>query len=114
MSEAAAVQAVAEDPILRVALDRIVGTFSPRRVVLFGSRATGSARSDSDYDLLVLLDGEPDVRRMSGRIRGRLADLPAAFDILVRPFAWWQQWCDTPLSTERRIQREGRVLYAGG
>src|SRR5262245_64372737 len=29
-------------------------------VILYGSRARGDARTDSDYDLLVLVDGEVD------------------------------------------------------
>jgi predicted nucleotidyltransferase len=48
---------VTEDPILkrfRAALDALYGD-RIERVVLFGSRARGDARADSDYDLAVFI-----------------------------------------------------------
>jgi uncharacterized protein len=45
------------DPVLtrfRAALDRVYGN-RVERVVLFGSRARGDARPDSDYDVAVFL-----------------------------------------------------------
>ncbi len=39
-------------------LDRVVAYFDPRRVILFGSRALGGERPDSDIDLLVILDDD--------------------------------------------------------
>jgi uncharacterized protein len=45
------------DPVLtrfRAALDRVYGN-RVERVVLFGSRARGDARQDSDYDVAVFL-----------------------------------------------------------
>ena len=39
-------------------LDPVVAYFHPRRVILFGSRARGQARPDSDIDLLVVLDDD--------------------------------------------------------
>ena len=65
------------DPVLRrfrAALDEI---YSERleRVVLFGSRARGAARLDSDYDLAVFLTALPD-RWLE---MDRLADLRVRF-----------------------------------
>jgi uncharacterized protein len=51
------------DPILRkyrAALDDLYGD-RIERVVLFGSRARGDARPDSDYDVAVFLKDMPDV-----------------------------------------------------
>jgi predicted nucleotidyltransferase len=48
----------ADDPILRrfrAALDRMYGD-RLERVVLFGSRARGDAREDSDYDVAVFIE----------------------------------------------------------
>jgi uncharacterized protein len=39
-------------------LDPVVAYFKPRRVILFGSRARGDARPDSDIDLLVVVDSD--------------------------------------------------------
>jgi predicted nucleotidyltransferase len=65
-----------DDPFLkrfRATLDDVCGQ-RLERVVLYGSRARGAARYDSDYDVAVLL------RDMSGRIAElyRLADLSTA------------------------------------
>ena len=65
--------AVLEDPILkrfRAALDRIYGD-RIERVVLFGSRARGDARADSDYDIAVFIKDPGDFSDN----RERLADL---------------------------------------
>jgi len=39
---------------------RLVATFQPMRIYLFGSRARGDARPDSDYDFLVEIDKPPE------------------------------------------------------
>jgi hypothetical protein len=39
-------------------LDRIISNWSPREIWLFGSRARGTAASDSDWDLLVVVPDE--------------------------------------------------------
>ena len=44
------------------------------RVLLYGSRACGKARAESDWDFLVLVDGTVDARRKR-RIRHRLYDV---------------------------------------
>lgn len=45
-----------DDPVLDSITNAIVARFHPRRIVLFGSRARGNARPDSDYDLMVEMD----------------------------------------------------------
>src|SRR5215470_1667194 len=65
------------DPILtrfRAALDEIYGA-RLARVVLFGSRARGEARPDSDYDVAVFLKSLPD----RWTELDRLADLRVRF-----------------------------------
>lgn len=54
------VAASTADPALDKLLRHVVEVMSPLEVWLFGSRAEGRARPDSDYDLLVVLpDGVP-------------------------------------------------------
>lgn len=69
--------ALTDDPVLarfRAALDEIYGN-QIDRVVLFGSRARGDARPDSDYDVAVFLKELPD----RWRELDRLADLRVRF-----------------------------------
>ncbi len=99
------------DQVLGEALRRIIERFRPLRVYLFGSRAWGRVRRDSDYDLLVVVDDSADERRLAGEMTMALWGLPAAFDILVRTRSWWEEWSDTPCSLEEQIAEEGVVLY---
>lgn len=45
-----------EADALRAVIDRVVAGCHPRAIYLFGSRAEGRARRDSDFDLVVVFD----------------------------------------------------------
>jgi predicted nucleotidyltransferase len=45
-----------EEAALRLVVDRLVAGLHPFRIYLFGSRAEGRARPDSDFDLAVVFD----------------------------------------------------------
>jgi HEPN domain-containing protein len=51
----------------RELLDPVVRYFKPRRVILFGSAARGEARSDSDIDLLVIVDDNTPAEKLTWR-----------------------------------------------
>lgn len=69
--------------ILAEITDRIVREFRPVRIVLFGSRARGNARPDSDFDLLVVLPECDDKRRVRRDIYDALEDIKVSKDIVV-------------------------------
>ncbi len=64
-------------PVLLAAIrDRIVDHLHPEKIILFGSRANGTATPDSDIDLLVVLDDEHPLARLKRRDRfGALLEL---------------------------------------
>ena len=90
------------EAIISTMVDRIVGRFQPARVVLFGSRARGTANEWSDVDLLVVMDNVPNKRRVAVEIRRSLGDLPVSKDIVV----------STPDEITRRGHVAGTVLHA--
>ena len=81
--------------------DRIVRQFDPVRIILFGSQARGTAHSDSDIDLLVVMPDGEDRRETAIAIRRVLGDLPVAKDVIVT----------TPAELARRGHLIGSVLY---
>lgn len=56
------VPTTAEFPVLKALLDRIQAVYAPEDVLLFGSRAKGTAGPDSDWDVLVVLPDDADER----------------------------------------------------
>ena len=100
---------MSDQEILAEAVRRIDERFHPRKILLFGSRARGDAREDSDFDLMVVMD-DPGDWRTPGRIRGALRGLPAPFDILVQSSALWEQRRTFKVAFEFQIAREAKVL----
>lgn len=91
---------------------RIVDTVRPWRVVLFGSRARGDAKKDSDYDLYIEVDETRTPRREArDRIRS-LSRTPLTIDLKVHARGTIEERHDDPGTIEWDVAREGRVLYA--
>ncbi|MDO8631666.1 MAG: nucleotidyltransferase domain-containing protein, partial [Phycisphaerales bacterium] len=62
--------------MLKMISDRVIKAFDPLRLILFGSRARGTARADSDIDLLVVMPTVGNKRELAVEIRRVLRDLP--------------------------------------
>ena len=91
--------------------DRIADQFDPVQIILFGSRARGEARADSDVDLLVILPSVDDKRRTAIAIRRALNGLPASKDIIVATPQEIAERGDVIGLVLRPALREGKVLY---
>lgn len=60
-----------EDTRLAEAVNRLVEGLHPRAIILFGSRARGTDRTESDYDLLVISDRLLDYDQVYQPVAGR-------------------------------------------
>jgi uncharacterized protein len=103
------------DRIIKEMADTIVHEIQPRQIILFGSRARGEAHSDSDIDLLVVVDqdfGPDHVRRNEmARIRKAISGYRIPKDILVYSYSELKKWEKSLNHIVGRSLREGRVLY---
>ena len=91
---------------------RLVATYQPERIYLFGSRARGMGDVDSDYDLLVVVsDGTSPAQRRSSRAYEALWGLPASGDILVWTHTAFAERLHLRASLPSTVEREGRLLY---
>ena len=84
---------------------------NPRKIVLFGSRAAGQARTDSDYDLLVVESSDLPRYKRSARYRRALAGIDSPKDILVWTPEEVAEWRAVPNAFITSILETGIVLY---
>jgi len=104
-----------EPELLRRMVDIIVREADPAAIIMFGSRARGDARPDSDIDLLVI-EREPfgpgrSRIKEAARLYRALGDVPASKDLLVYSRDEVADRRTTPSHVVGRACREGRLLY---
>jgi predicted nucleotidyltransferase len=98
-----------QDPILerfRYALNRLYGS-RVERVVLFGSRARGDNKEDSDYDIAVFLKDLADWWDECGKIAEITTDIMADTGIAIHAMAFSVGAYREPTFLMQEIQREG-------
>lgn len=100
-----------DETAIQTAVRRIVERFDPDKVILFGSRARGDAREDSDYDLLIVGPSPKAPGKRTGDVYRALAARSISIDVL-----WWTQdeideWRDVRSHFINRALRDSKVLY---
>jgi predicted nucleotidyltransferase len=92
---------------LRRELDRALG-HQLAQVVLFGSRARGDARPDSDIDVLIVVRGAVDHADLMRRTSEPVARVSLDNDVVVaRVFASQSQYQTGQSAFLRNVRREG-------
>lgn len=96
-------------------IDPIVQALDPERVVLFGSWATGRADSDSDVDLLVIMDSELDRLERTWQVyRLVRTKRQGPLDIIVLTPTEYKNMKLGSYPLIQEIEEEGIVLYQRG
>ena len=95
------------DPRLEEAVSRLVDALRPRAIILFGSRARGAGRPDSDYDLLVISDQLRDYDEVYRPVAGR----GLRCDVVPCTSATWQEAHLDAGGVLRAARDEGVLLY---
>ena len=90
---------------------RIAREFHPQRIILFGSHARGTAGTDSDVDLMVIMPFEGSGFRCSLDILNRL-DLRLPIDLITyRPEDVARRYAEGDPLVREALDR-GKILYA--
>ena len=84
-------------------------TFNPEKVILFGSRAKGTARDTSDIDLCVVIKAERKHRLLAELYLALDCDMPV--DIVLYTPKEWEECVSDKTSFAYKILSEGVVLY---
>lgn len=99
-----------EKHIISLIKSKIKKKDSKAEIILFGSHARGEANLDSDWDILILLDGLNVTRQVEKEYREELFDIELETGEPISTFVyskneWEQKHSITPLY--KNIQREG-------
>lgn len=102
-----------EADLLSRCRDAVHEVASAATVILYGSHARGDATSESDYDLLVLVD-EPATQQLENRIGDRLYALELEFGVVLSLMVYEKRSWETPLykvmPLHQNVEREGILL----
>ena len=102
-----------EDAKLAEIVRRLVDSYQPEEIYLFGSVARGQAGPDSDYDLLVIVpDSAAPERRRSRLAYEALRGTGVAADVVVWTRSRFNSRTHLRASLPATVLREGKLLHA--
>jgi predicted nucleotidyltransferase len=93
---------------------KIVATFHPHRIILFGSRARGDQGPESDIDLFVEMETNLHPIKRRTRIRELFQRQWWSMDLIVKTPEEARRERASLISLVPDIEREGKVLYERG
>jgi predicted nucleotidyltransferase len=99
------------DRLLSEIVSRIQAAAHPERIILFGSRARGTPRPDSDFDVLVVQHSDEPRYRRAAPLYTALADVPAEVEVMVYTPSEIAEWSEVPNAFVTTALREGKILY---
>jgi uncharacterized protein len=100
-----------QPPYLAEVVERIVRKFHPEKIILFGSWARGTAREDSDLDLLVVLSKVDHKRKAAIEVLRVLNGLPISKDVIVTTPQEIEERGKVVGDILRPALKEGKVVY---
>ena len=95
-------------------IKKIYGTHL-RKVILYGSYARGDFKSDSDVDIMILLDiSDMEIKEYRKRLSNMTYDYNMDYDIEIKPIAknkeHFEKWLDA-YPFYANVKKEGVELY---
>jgi predicted nucleotidyltransferase len=103
--------AVSQESLLPEIVRRIVEAVDPDKIILFGSRARGDNRPDSDFDLLLVKESSQPKHRRAVPAYLALSGTRASVDILWRTPSEVEEWAHACNHVICRALEEGQVVY---
>jgi uncharacterized protein len=94
------------------AIEKIALELHPEQILLFGSRAREDARLDSDYDLLVVVDGNINPHQLAAQAHLAARPRQFALDIVVVSSLELEQGVHEKTDFIFEAVKQSKVLYA--
>jgi HEPN domain-containing protein/predicted nucleotidyltransferase len=99
---------------LEAIVRRILERVYPELILLFGSRAAGTAREDSDYDLMLVMRDATGIEAVRRAASDALRAIGLSADVLAMSASEYARMQHDPGLLAYHVARAGRVLYSSG
>ena len=99
------------DPLVAEVVKRIAESIHPIKIILFGSRATGRARPDSDLDLLLVYAGEMSKREVKLTVERLFPSRDFSMDLFVLTPNELEAYRHVANTLAREVSERGVVCY---
>ena len=100
-----------DERLISEIVNRVLSLVNPRRIILFGSAATGAMTFDSDLDLLVIEDDFTNQREENLRLRKALHGLGIPVDIFAMTSERFAETKDVIGGLAYPANKYGKVIY---
>lgn len=100
-----------DESLVKEIVNRILSVATPKKIILFGSAATGQMTRDSDIDLLIVKADPGDRRKESVKIDATLSGLGHPFDVIVISSEWFEASKNVIGGIAYPANKYGRVIY---
>ena len=90
---------------------KIASMCNAEKVILFGSRARGDMRADSDVDLLIIAESDQPRHKRTRTLYERIRPYPFPMDLIMYTPEEIKRAMESQLSFASRVMQEGKVLY---
>ena len=97
--------------LLNEATKRLVEKFHPKKIILFGSQARGTADKRSDVDLLVICPIKGKRHNLMVKMNSILGELDNAFEVVILTSEEFERDSRIPGTIGRYASQEGKILY---
>lgn len=99
------------DPLVESVVHKIREAIQPEKIILFGSRANGTARPDSDIDLVIVYSGERSKRDLQLSIHRLFAHPDFSMDVFILTPEELATQCRIANTLAREVSEHGIVCY---
>lgn len=106
------VQSLESIDLARTLVQPLKESFSPKRIVLFGSQAWGVPDAESDVDVYVVVPSSTATPlERAVQAHRAVGIVPFAIDIIVQTTAEFERYRNVQGTLQHRIANEGRIIY---
>ncbi len=99
------------DALVELVTKKIAEAIRPDKIILFGSRARGTATPESDIDLMVVYSGPKSTREVQLEVQRLFLDRDFSMDVIVVTPQYLENFKAVATTLAREVAETGVVCY---